>query len=175
MKKTWEECNAGWLEGPIPLSELESSALVSRRFGVVQGSKVRVIDGGVNGTVQVAETPRPHATDKVAALCLALLAKCGGSTVLGRTFDLKSAYRQLAVSPESSWASYVACWDPAIQAPGIFRMRTLPFGASRAVYAFRRVAMSLWFVGAAACDTLDIFLRRFRDLCPGSRKHTLAA
>ena len=54
-------------------------------------------------TVQVAETPRPHATDKVAALCLALLAICGRSTVLGRTFDLKSTYRQLAVAPESSW------------------------------------------------------------------------
>ena len=164
MKKTWEECKAGWLEGPIPLSELESSALVSRRFGVVQGSKVRVIDdfslGGVNGTVQVAETPRPHATDKVAALCLALLAKCGRSTVLGRTFDLKSAYRQLAVSPESSWASYVACWDPAIQAPRIFRMRALPFGASRAVYAFLRVAMSLWFVAA---DQLAIPWTSFFD------------
>ena len=143
LKKTLEERDAGWLEGPIPLSELEDHAVISRRFGIMQGSKMRVIDdysmSGVNATVQVSESPKPHATGQVVALCLSLLANCGHQTMMGRTFDLKSAYRQLCIAPQSSWASYVACWDASAKAPKVFRVRALPFGASRAVYAFLRV------------------------------------
>ena len=164
LKKTLEERDAGWLEGPSPLSELEEHAVLSRRFGVMQGPKMRVIDdysmSGVNSAVQVSESPKPHATDKVAALCLSLLAHCGQEPVMGRTFDLKSAYRQLSIAPQSSWASYVACWGASTRMPRVFRMRALPFGASRAVYAFLRVAMALWFI---ASDQLAVPWTSFFD------------
>ncbi|CAE7624993.1 unnamed protein product [Symbiodinium sp. CCMP2592] len=87
---------------------------------------------------------------------------------LKRTFDLKTAYRQLAIAPESSWASYVACWDAAAAAPKIFRMRALPFGASRAVYSFLRIVMAVWFIAA---DQLAIpWTTFFDDFITFSRK-----
>ena len=70
--------------------------------------------------------------------------------LVGKAFDLKSAYRQFAVSPESSWASYVAMWDSENSKPSIFRLRALPFGASKSVYSFLRVAHSLWWIAIKA-------------------------
>ena len=56
--KILEELECGWLEGPYPPDNLPDSAVVSRRFGIRQGSgekaKVRLIDdfsaSGVNST-----------------------------------------------------------------------------------------------------------------------------
>ena len=139
------------------MSQLEDGALVSRRFGLRQGEKTRLIDdltvGGVNGTVQVAESPRPHTTDLLASLALAILREMPGMRIVGKTFDLKSAYRQLAVSKSSLWASYVAHWNPMTQKPEINRMLALPFGGRRSVYAFLRASYALWWV---ACTQLGV-------------------
>lgn len=62
--KTLEECEKGWASGPIQLDDVPPDALVSRRFGIQQGEKVRLIDdlsaSGANaGPVQrVAEAPK---------------------------------------------------------------------------------------------------------------------
>ena len=77
---TCAERDAGWLDGPF--MQLEEHALVSRRFRLSQGDKTRLIDdlsvGGVNATVQVAESPLPHTTDLLASLALPLVESVAG-------------------------------------------------------------------------------------------------
>ena len=156
--KTLDELGCGWLEGPIEPGSLPSLAIVSRRFGIKQTSgettKIRLIDdfsaSGVNSTVQVENAPKLHTLDVVAALCMELLRAGPGEQLVGKTVDLSSAYRQLGISPGSKWVSYIAVYDPNSKSPKIFSMKALPFGASRSVYSFLRVAHSLWWLGATA-------------------------
>ena len=67
FQKTLEERDAGWLRGPIPFHELGSGCILSRRFGLKQPNKVRLIDdlskSNINSTVQTSESPRPHSTE----------------------------------------------------------------------------------------------------------------
>ena len=150
--KTAEKCARGWLVGPIGLDDLPCDGII-RRFGLQQSSKVRLIDdfsiSGVKAMVSVAESPKPHSVDILAAKSLEMLRLFPNKT-LRKAFNLKSAYRQLAVSPEPSWASYVAMWDSANSTPAIFRLRALSFGASKSVYSFLRVAHSLWWIAVKA-------------------------
>ena len=168
IQKTLEELECGWLEGPIPLSDLPLDAVVSRRFGIRQSSgdvlKIRLIDdfsaSGVNDTVQVESATKLHTLDVAAALCMELLRVSPGQQWLGKTIDLSSAYRQLGVSPCSKWVSYVAVFDPGTNGPKVFAMRALPFGASNSVYSFLRVAHSLWWLG---CKALYLTWSNFFD------------
>ncbi|CAJ1392013.1 unnamed protein product, partial [Effrenium voratum] len=92
-RKTQVELDEGWITGPYELGELEVGAVLNRRFGLQQANKVRLIDNfsgsGVNSTVQVCESPKPHTTDVVAAVCSRLLQNCDSATdVLGAAYDL---------------------------------------------------------------------------------------
>ena len=51
------------------------------------------------------------------------------------------------MAPSSEWCSYIARVHPGKGIPEVYRMVALPFGASKAVYTFLRVAMSLWYIG----------------------------
>ena len=161
--KTLEEREAGWLTGPYALSELPEGATVSRRFGLRQPNKIRLIDdlsgSNVNKTVQTNESPKPQTLDVVASIALYLLEKIP-SQVLGATFDLKSAYRQLGIKEESLLFAFVACYNPHTREPEIFRMSAVPFGATRAVYSFLRIARCLWWLG---CQCLAIPWSNFFD------------
>lgn len=156
LQKTMEKLECGWLEGPIPESELPDDAVVSCRFGIRQSSgdavKIRLIDdssaSGVNDTVQVESATKLHTLDVAAAL--ELLKVSSDQQWLGKTIDLSSAYRQLGILPSSRWVSYVAVFDPKSKKPLIFAMLALPFGASNSVYSFLRVAHSLWWLGCKA-------------------------
>ena len=181
--KTMEELSCGWLEGPFSVDELPDSAVISRRFGIKQGSgdklKVRLIDdfsaSGVNSTVQVECSAKLHTLDVAAALCLELLRGSSCSEWVGKTVDLSAAYRQLGVSPGSRWVSYIAVFDPASRSPKIFSMKALPFGASKSVYGFLRVAHSIWWLG---CKVLalpwTIFCDDFITLARKSEGDALA-
>ena len=166
--KTQEEVACGWLEGPFDLQDLPPNAVISRRFGIKQGSgdklKVRLIDdfsaSGVNSTVQVDSNAKLHTLDVVAALCMELLRRAPNKKWLGKTVDLSAAYRPLAVSPRSRWVSFIAVFDPSSRTPKIYAMRALPFGASRSVYGFLRVAHSLWWLG---CKALKLAWSNFFD------------
>ena len=72
--------------------------------------------------------------------------------LVGRTLDLKSAYRQLPVSPASCWASVVSVFQPGHEEPALFLQRALPFGATASVYAFNRYARAIWHLGVAVTD-----------------------
>lgn len=172
--KTQDEVACGWLDGPIDVSALEPNAVVSRRFGIRQSSgevvKIRLIDdftaSNVNQTVQVENAPKLHTLDIVAALCMELLRQHGTTEWLGKTIDLSSAYRQLGISPQSRWVSYIAVYDPSTKTAKIYSMRALPFGASRSVYSFLRVAHSLWWLGCVALKfPWSSFFDDFITLC----------
>ena len=162
-EKTLEERDSGWLRGPVDFHELPEKAVLSRRFGLKQPNKVRLIDdlsaSSINKTVQCSETPRPHTTDVIASVALGLLERCRGE-VLGKAFDLKSAYRQLGIRESSLLYSYIACFDPVNRRPVIFQMLAVPFGATRAVYSFLRIARCLWWVG---CKCLKFCWTNFYD------------
>eukprot|EP00435_Cladocopium_sp_Y103_P046499 s2235_g13.t1 len=177
FSKTLAELECGWLEGPLDPSELPDNAVVSRRFGIKQTSgdvvKVRLIDdfsaSGVNSTVQVESACKLHTLDVAAAMCFELLQLSGKHPWVGKTLDLSAAYRQLGVSPGSRWVSYIAVFDPATRKPKVFAMKALPFGASRSVYGFLRVAHSLWWLGCVALKLVwsnffDDFVTLARDL-----------
>jgi hypothetical protein len=106
--KTLEEVK-GWLSGPLQQCEVPDSHPISRRFGLLQKKgKMRLIDdyteSGVNTCVTTVEAPVLHTID-VACVVLALwFGTCEefelDSTVVARTFDLTSAYGQVALSRE---------------------------------------------------------------------------
>lgn len=161
--KTLEEVSAGWLIGPISFESLPDEAVVSTRFGLRQPSKIRLIDNfsgsSVNATVQSFESPKPHTTDVVASIILSLLG-CRDRKFLGRSYDLKSAYRQLGVKESSLWASYISVFNPKSGKPEIFQLHAVPFGASRAVFSFLRIAHSIWWLG---CRALNLVWSNFYD------------
>ena len=165
-QKTLDEVNRGWVRGPVNASELPDNALVGHRFGLKQGEKVRLIDdltmGGQNLTVQAAESPKPFNTDVIGALLLGLMKKMPSEALVGRSYDLKSAYKQMALSEESLKAPYVACHNPHTNRPAIFQLLAVPFGATRSVFAFLRVVKSLWFIGAVGlCIPWSVFFDDF--------------
>ena len=76
----------------------------ARRFGISQHGKIRVIDDcsccGLNAAVGTVERFVVHAIDRMASmLAYALQVSTDANTSLcGRTYDLKSAYKQFPVS-----------------------------------------------------------------------------
>jgi len=87
--KTLEEVEFGWATGPLQLEDLPGDAVISRRFGLRQPGKIRLIDdlsaSGINQTVQTAESPKPHSADFIAAMLLAVLKVSKGSKLMGRS------------------------------------------------------------------------------------------
>ena len=163
-RKTCEERASGWLRGPYRMDQLPQDAVVSRRFGLKQGAKVRLIDdfsgSSVNMTTQVETTPSLHTLDVVAAMLLQVSCKGKGFGWVGKTVDLSAAYRQLAIAEESLWSAYVVCFNPHSRKPEVFQMLALPFGATSSVYSFLRVAHSIWFLG---CKALHLCWTSFFD------------
>ena len=161
---TLDEVHSGWLEGPIDVRSLPDDAVISRRFGLQQPNKVRLIDdlsiSQLNSTVQASESPRPQSTDVIGALVVQLMRHLPGRSLLGRTYDLKSAYRQLGIHPASRWASYIACYCPKEKTAQVFRLKAVPFGATRAVFSFLRIVQSIWHL---ATSMLHIPLSVFYD------------
>ena len=168
--KTMEECNLGWLQGPIPLKEVPSDAPISRRFGLKQKHKVRMIDdfteSSVNQAVTVFESPRLHTIDVACALVFFSAMKMSGQqcSLKARTFDLSSAYRQVAVSPEGrkyqvravkkSCHAALRGTVPKMAGCAFFRWWSFMFGAIKSVHFFLRLARAIWWLGTVACSLM---------------------
>ena len=151
FQKTLEEVQLGWARGPISLRDLPKGSVISRRFGLKQPNKIRLIDdmscSSINQTVQTTESLRPHTVDFISSLILEIFNHHDSENAVGRTYDMKSAYKQLAIASESLWSSYIAVFDPGARAPKIFQLLAAPFGATRSVFSFLRAVHSLWFLG----------------------------
>ena len=163
-QKVDEEVELGWLSKAVDPKDVPTDATISRRFAIEQGGKIRLIDdlsdSGVNGSVQTTESPKPQSLDVVAAMVLACLRNLKGKSLVGKTFDLKSAYRQMFISPDSLNEAYIAYFSARERKVIVRQMLALPFGATRAVFSYLRVAHSMWFIG---CWALKVIWTHFFD------------
>ena len=155
-EKTMAEVEKGWLVGPLDWGQLPEGAAVSRRFPLSQAGKIRPIDdlsqSQVNATVNTYEQATVDGPDVICGYAVYLmrcLQECGVSTdLLGRSLDLASAYRQLAIADGSLRHSYLSVFDPTVGSAALFQQVALPFGSRSAVNAFIRCARFLQWVAA---------------------------
>ena len=129
-----DETSTGALLGPFELEDIDTSIALSRRFGIRQGGKIRCVDdfskSGINSCCSTSKSPRPHTVDVISALCLSLAAiDTSGRPWVAQSFDLKQAYCQCAVHPESSIYAYIVAYDPTSKRHKAFKMRGLPSGS----------------------------------------------
>ena len=161
--KTMLEVERGWLLGPLPWDNLKEETTLSRRFPLEQSGKVRPIDdlsqSQINSTVTCYEQATVDGPDVISAFATFLmrcLADNGKSTELvGRSLDLASAYRQLAIADDSLCHAYLSVYDPTKESAALSQQVALPFGSRTAVNAFIRCARFLQWV-AARCFKLPL-------------------
>jgi len=150
--ETLSEVDKGWLGE----SDASGECFIARRFPVPQKSKIRLVDdfsiAGVNAAFGLREKLRVQAVDELCAYLASMLddAASGDLPVLvGRTYDLRSAYKQFGTDPWHAERLRIAVKKPA-GGYGVFRALALPFGASGSVVHFLRISASLTFIGVAA-------------------------
>ena len=153
--ETLKEVERGWLEGPISAGSLEKGSSISRRFGLWQKTKYRCIDDFsgslVNATCSISESPFLHTVD----ISCALLDRWMRNNVhngvdvniVGRSFDLKAAYRQLYIRPDHRKHAHISVFNPRTGRAEIFRGVALPFGSVQSVYNFLHMSHAIWFLG----------------------------
>ena len=149
-QKSMEEVAQGWSEGPFTLEQAPAGAIFSKRFAIQQGKKVRPIDDlsqsflnaafGSEGKIEL------HDTETITAAILMFMRRCDADLV-GKTIDLKAAYRQLPLSTEALRMSFIAVKRPQTGEVMLFRLLCLPFGAVAAVHAFIRISLALCHLG----------------------------
>ena len=161
-----------------------------RRFAVEQRGKLRPIDdlreNRVNEAFSSAERATLYALDHLMwmSIFLARLYRQGGefkfeledgSVLIGNVhkdwleagvdlkvtaMDLKSAYKQLPLSPLDSDKAVVSPWSEEDRDVRCFACNTLPFGASASVHNFLRVSA---FLQAAGCALGILWTSYFDD------------
>ena len=109
---------------------------VGKRIGIRQGPKIRVIDDctccGLNLTVGLHEKFKLHSVDFLAAMLGCALKSCpteGRPTLKGRTYDLRSAYKQFAVHPADREVLRMGVNIPDSDNCALIGFNSLPFGA----------------------------------------------
>ena len=161
--ETIKELDNGWLweDKSCDLSQ----HVVAKRFGIKQGGKIRVIDDcsccGLNGSVGLKEKFKLHSVDQLASMIAYSFGVSGQRhpPLLGRTYDLKSAYKQFPVC-EDRRLLRIAVNEPGVDQPRIMGVNVLPFGAVGSVAAFLRISVAIWYVGIRC---LGLFWSSFYD------------
>ena len=156
---------------------LGPSWLPVRRFAIAQKGKLRAIDdfkeNTLNCTFASVEKVELRTMDNVLWSLLVLIRymlHCHdvhftlsmGEVLTGKVHpewkraevsfrttcvDLKSAYKQLPLSPKEQHRTVVSMWNPYEGQPACFLLRVLPFGASASVHHFLRVSAFLQAAG----------------------------
>ena len=154
--ETMKEVSRGWLKGPLKRDSLPDGSSISRRFGLWQKTKYRCIDDFsgslVNATCSVYESPLLRTIDISSSLLnlwMESMNRCANrQQILGRSFDLKAAYRQLFIKADDRRHSHIAVYNPTSQDVEIFQAVALPFGSVQSVYNFLSISHAIWFLGA---------------------------
>ena len=126
---------------------------VARRFGIKQGQKTRVIDDctvcGLNLTVGTKEKFTLHSIDQMCSMIDHSLEMATGPhcPILGRTYDLKSAYKQFGLCVEDRNLLRIAVNKPGRAEPVLVGLNALPFGAIGSVAGFLRISFAIWWIG----------------------------
>lgn len=163
LSETKEEISLGWLEGPFKLDELEEGATISRRFALRQGAKTRLIDdfsvSGVNDSCVSHGKIELRLVDTFTSLVRAFFRQSNengsDSTLLAKTYDLKSAYRQVPIHPRHRKFGYISVYNHELDEVQIYRLKTLSFGATHSVYCFLRLARTIFAVATMGLKLLS--------------------
>ena len=67
--------------------------------------------------------------------------------ILGRTYDLKSAYKQFGLSSRDRDLLRIAVNKPGTEKPVLIGLKALPFGAIGSVAGFLRISLAVWWIG----------------------------
>ena len=139
-----------------PRGGARRSANQLRRFPIVQGDKTRPIDdlsaSLVNSTLGVDEKIVVQPSASTISLALHIQTRCLSARrkpsqpagMKGRTFDLKSAFKQLGIASQDLPFAKVTVWNPDKQSPAVLALKALPFGATGSVHGFSRCSLALW-------------------------------
>ena len=121
-------------------------------FGIRQGEKTRVIDDctvcGLNLTVGTKEKFSLHTIDQLCGM-LDHSFKCSKGQhckVLGRTYDLKSAYKQFGLCSHDRDFVRIAVNKPGAKDPVLLGLNALPFGA---------IWIGSWIFACLLCNLVD--------------------
>ena len=137
--ETCKELMEGWLWKDAHCS---GDVVIAKRFGLRQGPKIRVIDDcsvcGLNATVGLREKFRIHNIDQLATMMAHSFDIANGQhpKVVGRTYDLKSAYKQFPICEDARRLLRIAVHEPGKEEPHLMGLDVLPFGAVASVAAF---------------------------------------
>ena len=159
LDTTSDEVTRGFLEGPY--SEDEMTVLLETdqwslnpRFVLFQGAsrKVRIIDDAkkscvndaYSSTVKLQLQDVDYVASMVVELARAASATGRPAELMGKTFDLSKAYKQLAVLPEHRKHSVVGF--PIKGKWQFYRSLSLPFGCTGSVYGFVRISQAIWYI-----------------------------
>jgi ribonuclease HI len=156
-----------------------SDVILVKRFGLQQKNKIRVIDdcslGGYNKTYGTKEKLRVHAVDQIAAYLSWICTELGeqlDDELVGRTYDLRSAYKQFGVSAETRDQLRLLVWDAEQRRPCMLGVNALPFGAAGSVSAFLRISMALWFIGTVGLKLCwTVFYDDYTVICKKRMSH----
>ena len=133
---------------------------------------MRLIDdfsiNGVNAAYGLREKLRVQSIDELCSYLAYILDHCDDPAALelvGRTFNLKQAYRQFGVDPYHHELLKIA-----VRKPGgsyqLFRVGALPFGAVGSVTAFLRISNCISFIASKALHiVLTAFFDDFTVIC----------
>jgi hypothetical protein len=166
---TLEEVRRGWLLEPADEASLDKALgcwIPSRRFGIRQSAKLRVIDDFaaslVNDALSAEESVDPDGLDRIAVNAKAHLdaftapltsrpasspfaadvrhADHAEARLVSRLWDVASAYRHLARAPKHGSFTVIAVWNPFAGKFAYFQQPALAFGAAASVFSFNWVA-----------------------------------
>lgn len=152
-EKTQKEVEKGTMGRPLSLSELRQEYgddfQVVPSFGLAQGldekghKKFRRIDdhtaSGANRVALRKQKVPMTMIDYVAVLVRELAAR-GVEDINLASDDMKSAYRQIPLSPRDVRYAITGVWNPHREEVELYHMHGQPFGAGHAVPNFCRVA-----------------------------------
>ena len=101
----------------------------------------------VNSSCTIRSKPDLHMVDLFATAVKVFFKLCQDtskpSNLLGKAYDLKSAYRQVPVRSDHLKFAYFSIYNCEKDCVEIYRLPTLPFGATHSVFSFLRLAKSL--------------------------------
>ena len=152
-EKTMIEVAAGWISTPVPVSEVHPSVPLTPRFALGQdrtpGAEIRMVGdfraSGVNFALSLVDTSIPDGLDSILALRSAYQRALGGRRLMACSVDFAHAYKHIPLL--ASQAELASIVFPNIEGePLVGRLRTQPFGSSRAPANWARVPEFIKFV-----------------------------
>eukprot|EP00435_Cladocopium_sp_Y103_P062039 s153_g23.t1 len=156
----WDETQAEVSQGWLTPAVHSTPECIAKRFPLPQANKVRLIDdfsvNGVNGAYGLREKLRVQSVDELCSYIAYMMDHTSDSdfpSLVGRTFDLKHAYRQFGVDEYHHELLKIAVKKPG-STYALFNVGALPFGAVGSVSAFLRISSCLSFIGTVGLSLI---------------------